>query len=117
MRSLAWRRTMPVLVLLVLLVTGAAGGAEQEQSSTPAAVAARAADTDSCQALAAALEEHNRQLTKELRQIKRELAALNQNLERPGAREIIAGVGAILGLFGAAALVAARRQAPGKRGI
>jgi len=45
-----------------------------------------------------------------LRQIKREIGMLNQNLEKPGAREIIAGVGFILGLFGTAALVMARRR-------
>ena len=63
-----------------------------------------------CPALASKVSEDNRRLREELRQVKRELALLNQNLEKPGAREIIAGIGFILGLFGAAALVSARRQ-------
>ena len=49
-------------------------------------------------------------MSQELRQIKRELAALNQNLDKPGAKEAMAGIGYILGLFGTAALVAARRR-------
>ena len=63
-----------------------------------------------CPTLASQVSEDNRRLREELRQVKRELALLNQNLEKPGAREIIAGIGFILGLFGAAALVSARRQ-------
>jgi hypothetical protein len=53
-------------------------------------------------------------MNQELRQIKREIALLNQNLEQPGVREIMAGIGYILGLFGIAAFFAARRQ---KRGL
>ena len=63
-----------------------------------------------CPALASQVREENRRLREEVRQVKRELALLNQNLEKPGAREIIAGIGFILGLFGVAALVSARRQ-------
>lgn len=63
-----------------------------------------------CPSLAAQITEDNLHLREELRQVKRELALLNQNLEKPGMREIIAGIGSILGLFGAAALVSARRH-------
>ena len=63
-----------------------------------------------CPALASQVSEENRRLREELRQVKRELALLNQNLEKPGAREIVTGIGFILGLFGAAALVSARRR-------
>lgn len=63
-----------------------------------------------CPSLAAQVVEDNRRLREELRQVKRELALLNQNLEKPGMREIIAGIGSILGLFGAAALMSARRR-------
>lgn len=44
------------------------------------------------------------------RELKREIAALHHALNRPGPRDILAGIGYILGLFGAAAFVAARRR-------
>lgn len=68
------------------------------------------AQVQDCPALASKVSEENRRLREELRQVKRELVLLNQNLEKPGAREIIAGIGFILGLFGAAALASTRRQ-------
>ena len=60
--------------------------------------------------------EELRRLREELRHIKRELALLNQNLERPGVREIGAGIGYIFGLCGVAALVAAHRNKGDTRG-
>ncbi len=56
------------------------------------------------------LEEHNRELSRDLRRIQREIAALRAELEEPGLKDVFAGVGYIFGLFGAAALVAARRR-------
>ncbi len=56
------------------------------------------------------IRQENKKLHRELRQIKREIGLLNQNLEEPGLREIAAGIGYILGLCGVAALVATRRQ-------
>lgn len=46
----------------------------------------------------------------ELRLIKREISLLKQQAEEPGLEELIAGVGYIFGLFGAAALAASRRK-------
>lgn len=63
-----------------------------------------------CAAVLAVVEEQNRKLQQELRHIKRELTLLNQNMEKPGIREVIAGVGFILGLFGAVALFSLRRR-------
>ena len=45
-----------------------------------------------------------------LLQVKREIAALGQQLENPGIREIMGGIGYILGLFGVAAYVASRKK-------
>ena len=89
-----------------------------EQSSrrvAPLAAAATAPDVR-CSALGAQLAAQNQQIRHELRLIKRDLAVLNQNLEKPGVAEIMAGVGYILGLFGIAAFVAARRQHRRARG-
>lgn len=52
----------------------------------------------------------NQRIYEELRQIKRELALLHDDLSRPSVRDIMAGLGYIFGLFGVGALVAARRK-------
>ncbi|MHB1397793.1 MAG: hypothetical protein ACYDAI_00435 [Trichloromonadaceae bacterium] len=51
------------------------------------------------------------QLAAELRRIHREIAALRADLAQPGIKEVFSGLGYILGLFGVAAFVAARRKA------
>jgi len=56
------------------------------------------------------LQEQDTKNSRELRQIKREIAALGQQLENPGIREIMGGLGYILGLFGVAAYVASRKK-------
>ncbi|MGC8720305.1 MAG: hypothetical protein ACP5TY_09905 [Thermodesulforhabdaceae bacterium] len=42
------------------------------------------------------------ELSQEMRQIKREIALLRQSIEKPGLKEIFAGIGYILGLCGVA---------------
>ncbi len=103
MRDRQWRPL--VLAGVVALATGlpAVVAFAEEAALPPPQVM-------DCPSLAAQVVEDNRRLREELRQVKRELALLNQNLEKPGMREIIAGIGSILGLFGAAALVSARRR-------
>lgn len=95
-----WRA---LLVAVVLCLPAVVAAAEEAAQPPPAQVL-------DCPALASQVSEENRRLREEVRQVKRELALLNQNLAKPGAREIIAGIGFILGLFGSAALVSARRQ-------
>ncbi len=65
--------------------------------------------------IAALLAEQEHKNAKEFRQIKRDIAALTQQVAEPGMREIIGGVGYILGLFGAAAYVASRKKIEGGR--
>lgn len=104
---------LPMLVLLLtVLVPLPAVQAEEDSSSSapPAQMAAAGEQPGDCQALVARIDEQNRLLSQELRQIKRELAALNQNLEKPGIKEVMAGIGYILGLFGMVAFAAARRR-------
>ena len=104
---------LPMLVLLLtVLVPLPAAQAEEESSSSapPAQMAAAGEQPGDYQALVARIDEQNRLLSQELRQIKRELAALNQNLEKPGIKEVMAGIGYILGLFGVVAFAAARRR-------
>ena len=65
---------------------------------------------DACQALAAQLEVQNRDLRGELRRIQRELAALRVDMDKPGLKEVMAGIGYIFGLFGVAAFAVSRRR-------
>lgn len=114
MRNGALHSSLMLCFLLALLsLTGSAAvlaRAEQEVPPPQSAVASSDPRQDNCSALMAKLEEQNLQLSRELRLIKRDLAALNQNLEKPGIQEVMAGIGYILGLFGIAAFCTTRRQ-------
>ncbi|MBW1974780.1 MAG: hypothetical protein JRI45_04320 [Deltaproteobacteria bacterium] len=54
------------------------------------------------------LEKQNKMLSRDLRQIKRELLLLKAELSRPGIKEVFAGIGYIFGIFGVAAYMKAR---------
>ncbi len=76
----------------------------------PNTVSAASPEKPAIQEVLALLEEHKSELSRDLRQIRREIAALRADLDQPGIREVFAGVGYIFGLFGVAAFVAARRR-------
>jgi len=61
-------------------------------------------------AVAALIKEQNSKLSRELRRIQREIAALRTDLDKPRLKDIFSGIGYIFGLFGVAAFVAARRK-------
>jgi hypothetical protein len=69
---------------------------------------------ESCADVATLLARQEEKTSREFKQLKRDLAALSQQIEEPGLREIFGGVGYILGIFGVAAYVASRRQPGGK---
>ncbi len=96
------KRLAAALLLTVLLIPlparAADSGSPADNTGEPVA------------AVAKLLRKHDKKTARELRQIKREIAALRQSQEEPGVREIMAGIGYILGLCGAAALVASRRR-------
>jgi nickel transport protein len=75
----------------------------------PAALPAQTPDSTP-QEIVALLKEQNDRLSGDLRRIQREIAALRAELEEPGLKEIFAGIGYILGLFGVAAFVASHRK-------
>ncbi|GAB6193021.1 hypothetical protein [Desulfocastanea catecholica] len=58
----------------------------------------------------ALLQEQDKKNSREFRQLKREIAVLGQQLEKPGIAEIIGGIGYIFGLFGVAAYVMSRKK-------
>jgi hypothetical protein len=62
------------------------------------------------EAIAALFKEQNSKLSGELRRIQREIAALRADMDKPGLKDVLGGIGYIFGLFGVAAYVAARRK-------
>lgn len=56
------------------------------------------------------ISQQSREFSQEMRQIKREIALLRQSIEKPGIKEIFAGIGYILGLFGVAFYFSTRRK-------
>jgi hypothetical protein len=77
----------------------------EDQDAPPAA----APPTD-CRQLAAQIDLLRSLISRENGQIKRELAAMREDLSRPGFQEIFAGIGYILGLAGIGLYVHARRE-------
>lgn len=65
---------------------------------------------DSCQEAVTLLKSQNSKLSADLRRIQREIAALRADMDKPGLRDALGGIGFILGVFGAAAFVASRRK-------
>ncbi len=65
---------------------------------------------DNCQEAVTLLKAQNGKLSADLRRIQREIAALRADMNKPGLSEALGGIGFILGIFGTAAFVAARRK-------
>ncbi|GAB6906525.1 conserved hypothetical protein [Desulfosarcina cetonica] len=65
---------------------------------------------EDAQTVTALLKEQNSKLSRELRRIQREIAALREDLGKPGFKDVLAGIGYIFGLFGVAAYVASKRK-------
>jgi len=79
-------------------------------ASSPSLLLAQTPPDESSQEVITLLKEQNSKLSSDLRRIQREIAALRADLEKPGIKDVFAGIGYIFGLFGAAAFVAARRK-------
>ncbi len=56
------------------------------------------------------LQEQQRQMANELRSVKREIAALKAAVSEPDFKDILGGIGYILGIFGIASYLHARRR-------
>jgi hypothetical protein len=85
------------IVILLLIILPGVGWAQDSPDEAP-------------QAVIALLKEQNSKLSGDLRRIQREIAALRADLDKPGMRDVFAGIGYIFGLFGVAAYVASRRK-------
>jgi len=63
-----------------------------------------------CEQIIAQLQQQKSLITRELAQIKREIALLRETLSEPGLQEVFAGIGYILGLVGIAFYVHCRKS-------
>ena len=79
-------------------------------AAMPKSLSAQTPPGDRSQEIVALLNEQNSKVTNDLRRIQREIAALRADLDKPGIRDVFAGIGYIFGLFGVAAFVASRRK-------
>lgn len=104
-QGLGWLATMLLIVCGLLLARPVV--AEEKTTVTQPSV-------ESCSDLAQLLVRQEEKTSREFKQLKRDVAALSQQIEEPGLREILGGVGYIFGIFGVAAYVASRRQSGGK---
>lgn len=76
----------------------------------PGVVTARNPEMENQQAIMSLLKTQNSRLNDELRRVQREIAALRADLNKPGLRDVVSGIGYIFGVFGVAAYVASRRR-------
>jgi len=68
--------------------------------------------TEEALRLLEAIQSQQREMVQELRAVKREIGALKVALNEPGLKDIVGGIGYILGVFGIAAYLHARRRHP-----
>ena len=66
--------------------------------------------TDNCAQAVDLLTAQNKKISEEFRKIKREIAALREELSKPGLNEIFGGIGYILGFLGIIFYFQARKQ-------
>jgi hypothetical protein len=66
--------------------------------------------TDNCAEAVALLKTQNKKISEEFRKIKREIAALKEELSKPGLNEVFGGIGYILGFLGIIFYFQARKQ-------
>jgi len=79
-------------------------------AGSPSLLLAQTPPDESSREVITLLKEQNSKLSSDLRRIQREIAALRADLEKPGIKDVFAGIGYIFGVFGAAAFVASRRR-------
>ncbi len=79
-------------------------------AGSPRSLPAQTPPEEGSQEVITLLNEQNRKLSNDLRRIHREIAALRADLDKPGIKDVFAGIGYIFGLFGVAAFIASRRK-------
>ena len=96
------------IAILSLLLTASSAQASEDvnQDTTQQVITAGPVD------LLGLIEKQGKDLSREIRQTKREIAALRHELKQPGIKEIFAGIGYIFGFLGIAFYFAAKQKKP-----
>jgi len=109
------RRTLPLIGFLVvpalccwMLWCGVSVSLGAEELSVQAEGSGDGGPGE-CRELARLLEQQKAQLSRELGQIKREVALLREELGKPGLKDVFAGIGYILGLAGVGLYIHCRK--------
>lgn len=107
-----------IFILLAVLAGSVFGfahrgfSAEEQPALAPVMGGAPAGETAvDCRQLAEQIQQQKNLLAKEIGQAKREIAALREDLNKPGIKEVFAGIGYIFGLAGVGLYVSSRRRA------
>lgn len=103
-------RPSAIVLLFAVLLALAPPVMADEPVVSPETGELTADNTAGYEKIIALLQEQDKKNSREFRQLKREIAALGQQLENPGIPEIIGGIGYIFGLFGVAAYVMSRKK-------
>lgn len=102
------------LICTVLLLSGAVasdrGPVSSESASSSISEGSRTWSAPEPLRMLETLHEQQQQMAAELRAIKREIAALKTAMNEPDLKDILGGIGYILGLCGIAFYVHARRR-------
>jgi hypothetical protein len=99
-----------ILLSPALMLMPLAGADEGTPGTVSDEIAISSEYPGNCREIMAYLQERDAGLSRELKAIKREIAALSQTVKEPGLKDAVAGIGYILGLFGIAAFMASRRN-------
>ncbi len=100
-----------IIGALLLVISGSVVAAETTTAPPlQTALVKKDAAPAECAILLERIEEQHQALSKDLRRLHRELAALKATQNKPGITEIIGGLGWIIGLFGTAAYVSSRKK-------
>jgi len=76
----------------------------------PGFLSAQSPPEENARVVITLLKEQSTKLSSDLRRIRREIAALRADLDKPDIKDVFAGIGYIFGLFGVAAFFAERRK-------
>ena len=104
------KRLLAATIGLMILTSAGLSWAEAQNPGPEQPAQVATASGDQCSELVALLADQEQKNSREFRQLKRDLAALSQQLAEPGLSEIFGGIGYIFGLFGVAAYVVSRKK-------
>lgn len=114
-----WLVSSVVLVATVLIFGYAIHGEEvspAQAAPEDTSEGTVADNTIDCQHLAAMIRQQKSFISSETGQLKREIAALRDDVSKPGLKEIFAGMGYIFGLMGMGLYLHGRKERVGQAG-